>query len=290
MSPSKKTSIIEAIFDARWNSRSKTVSNRQVTLADVAKAIRRHNSQHPKDKLSDRNPANFFKDFIRNKRNANSNWPASVLSRGYTAKQITGENLCFEFVPLAPAQKTAFPLSVYAPSAKTEVHRIQSASMSLASRRLGRSDEAWLIQVLVKLNVIQTHLSVASARPIVQVDLLQTNLKQSRAEIDALFLAVEEGTGEEAGPREVLVTCEAKGMRDDILEDQIIAQVKAVFKMKGTTQSTVIPLAAKAVDRSTIYIAQFGPVSKAEVIEIEGLTLESDGLYELVPPVPGIGE
>ena len=172
----------------------------------------------------------------------------------------------------------------------TQTHRIQSSSMSLASRRLGRSDEAWLIQVLVKLNVIETHLSVASKREIIQVDLLQTNLKQSRAEIDALFLAVEQDGGEGAGPREVLVTCEAKGIRDDILEDQMVAQVKAVFKMKSITQTTIIPLAAKAVGPSTVYIVQFAPIDQSKVSDLESLTLESEALYELVPAVPGIGE
>lgn len=290
MSPSKKTSVIEAIFNSRWNPRTKSLSDPQVTLEVVEEAIRLHNSQHPDQKLSTRNPANFFKDFIRKKSSANSYWPKSVLSHGYTARQVTGKNLCFEFMPLARGQTAAFPVSSYAPTRVTQTHSIQSSSMSLASRRLGRSDEAWLIQVLVKLNVIETHLSVASKREIVQVDLLQTNLKQSRAEIDALFLAVERNGGEGNGTREVLVTCEAKGIRDDILEDQIIAQVKAVFKMRAITQSTVIPLAAKAVGPSKVYIVQFAPVFQSQVSDLESLILESEALYELVPAVPGIGE
>jgi len=159
---SKKTPIIEEIFNSRWDSISKTLSDPLVTLIQVEDAIRNYNEKNQSDTLSTRNPANFLKDFIRKKASANRNWPSSVFERGYTARQVTGGNMCFEFVPIDPGQTEPFPERIIHPSPVAKKHQIQSASMSLASRRLGRKDEAWLIQVLVKLNVIETHLAVSS--------------------------------------------------------------------------------------------------------------------------------
>ena len=99
---------------------------------------------------------------------------------------------------------------------------MESVSLPLASRRLGRGDEPWLIQVVARLRVVESHFSLVSRRSVRQLDLLQLNVKLSGTEIDALFLAQEEvapGVFEE-----VIVTCEAKGIRDDILEDQILKQ------------------------------------------------------------------
>ena len=289
MSPSRKTPVIESLFNARWNPDTSTLSDPYVTLSQVEAAINQYNIVNPNRPLSTRNPANFFKDFIRKKRSANSNWPLSVLQRGYTARQITGENLCFEFTPLDPGQTDPFPLRIYMPSPNAPKHKIQSASMSLASRRLGRSDEAWLIQVLVKLNVIETHLSLSSARPIIQVDLLQTNIKQARTEIDALFLAFEDSVDDDGSYSEILITCEAKGRRDDILEDQIIAQVMAVFRMTAVTQDVVIPIAVKSVGPSEIHVVQFDSILRSEAPDLSELSIRSEAVYQLVPLVPGIG-
>jgi hypothetical protein len=289
MSSSRKTPVIESLFNSRWNSETNALSNPSVTLTQVEAAIVEYNTANPNRTLSTRNPANFFKDFIRKKRSANSNWPPSVLTRGYTARQITGENLCFEFIPLDPDQTEPFPIQIYMPSPDAPKHKVQSASMSLASRRLGRSDEAWLIQVLVKLNVIETHLSLYSAKPIIQVDLLQTNVKQARTEIDALFLAFEASGDDDGLYNEILITCEAKGRRDDILEDQIIAQVTAVFRMTAVTQDEVIPIAVKSVRPSEIHIVQFGSIQRSEAPDLSELSIHREALYELVPQVPGIG-
>jgi hypothetical protein len=290
MSPSRKTAVIESLFNSRWDPKTKSLSDPYVTLSQVEAAIVEYNEANPNLPLSTRNPANFFKDFIRKKRSANSNWPLSIFKRGYTARQVTGENLCFEFIPIDPYQTEPFPIRIYTPSHDAPRHKIQSASMSLASRRLGRSDEAWLIQVLVKLNVIETHLSLYSDRPIIQVDLLQTNVKQARTEIDALFLAFEGSGGDDGSYRELLITCEAKGLRDDILEDQIIAQVLAVFRMTAVTQDVVIPVAVKSVRPSEIHIVQFGSIRRSEASYLSELTIHSEAIYQLVPQVPGIGE
>ncbi len=291
MPKSKKTSVIEALFDARWQGRGKPLRDPVVTLVQVQDAIRKFNRTKPAKKLSTKNPANFLKDFIRKKKSANENWPASVLKRGYTARQTTGEGLCFEFVKLDPGQSEPFPETGVRPSANDPTHRIQSASMPLASRRLGRKDEAWLIQVLSRLHVVETHLALHSTSKFLQIDLLQTNVKLSRAEIDALYLGVEDSPQTpDTQLREVLITCEAKGMGDDILLDQIVAQVKAVFRLKTVKQDVVLPIAAKAIGPSRIFVVQFLPVDRSSAFDLSSVVVGSQAIYELVPTVPGIGK
>jgi hypothetical protein len=286
---SAKTTIIEQLFEARWDEARQTLTNPVVTLGEVVTAIRSYNADHPRARpMSDRNPANFFKDFIRNKARANQNWPASVLARGVTARQVTGASACFEFVPLLQGQTVPFPLNlVPAPTATTPHHRVESVSLPLASRKLGRPDEPWLVQVLVRLRVIETHLSLYSDRRIVQIDHLQMSVKLARSEIDALFLAIEEtGTG---GTREIIVSCEAKGRRDDILEDQVMRQVQAVFGIPGITQDAVIPVVVKAIGRSRVHFVEFEAVSRASATDLQALAVASEAVYEFVPPIPGIG-
>jgi len=292
MPRSRKTQIIEALFNERWQGPGRPLSDATVSLGQVEVAIRLHNEANPTQTLSTKNPANFFKDFIRKKRSANENWPKTVLARGYTARQVTGEGQCFEFVPLEPGQKDPFPVSgIHTPGPGVPIHQLQSASMPLASRRLGRRDEAWLIQVLARLHVVETHLALHSKRPYVQVDLLQTNIKLARTEIDALFLAIEGQSGEpNVAFREVIIACEAKGLRDDVLEDQLVAQVKATFRIADIRQEVVIPMAAKAIAPSRIYMVQFAPVDRKTASGLSTLAVESEAIYELVPPVPGVGK
>jgi len=62
----RKAIIIEQIFDRRWDSGTQSLKRDLVTLRDVSDAIKRFNRKVPKGlkPLSDKNPANFFKDFI----------------------------------------------------------------------------------------------------------------------------------------------------------------------------------------------------------------------------------
>ena len=100
----------------------------------------------------------------------------------------------FEFIPVMPGQTEPFPIT--APPRPQEMipHQTGSVSMPLASRLLGRSDEPWLVQVSVRLHIIETYFALFSSRKaaIRQVDHLQNALKLRRTEIDALFLGVEE--------------------------------------------------------------------------------------------------
>ncbi len=286
-----KTDVVEQIFQKLWSDSTGQLSRNTVTLSDVQEAIREYNRAHPESKrLSDRNPANFFKDFIRNRERANKNWPKSVLERGFTAQQLTGRNACFEFVPLPEGQKTPFPNKIPDPTPQDALYKVESASLPLASRRLGRKDEPWLIQVLVRLRVMETHLSVHSPRRnrVVQVDHLQMSVKQRETEIDALFLVVERD--ERDSTHEIILCCEAKGRRDDILEDQALRQAKAVFKMEGVTQDTVIPVVAKAFAPSKIFIVEFAALTRADADKTDALTIASRAVYELLPAVPGIGK
>lgn len=285
-----KPEIIEALFKERFDSSRKVLKNPLITLSDISRAIREYNAKHPKDKpLSDRNPANFFKDFVRNRRRANANWPKSVFVAGYTARQITGENRCFEFVPAAPGAEVPFtPDLIPGPSDSTHRHDVETTSMPLASRRLGRSDEPWLVQVLVRQRVIEAHFAFESTRKVVQLDHLQMSVKLAKSEVDALFLAVEDIGGGKT--QELIVSCEAKGRKDDILHDQIVAQVKAVARMKGVTQELILPLAVKAILPSEVYLIEFQAIRRDEAEDIEALTIASSAVYRLVPTVPGIGK
>ena len=102
------------------------------------------------------------------------------------------------------------------------------------------------------------------------------------------FSSVEEING--GRTQEVIVCCEAKGRSDDILEDQMLSQVEAVFGSRGITQDFVIPMAIKALAPSEVWVLEFDTVARSEVTSRRPLAIVSDAIYEFVPPVPGIGE
>ena len=284
--PSYKTEVIKRLFDGRWRSGVAPLTDPLVTLDDVQAGIRAYNKRHGTER-SDRNPANFFKDFVRNRDSANRNWPPSVLGRGYTARQSTGGGDAFVFVPLAPGQTEAFPVDrIPAPTDETPRHAIQSVSLPLASRKLGRDEETWLTQVLVRLHVIETHLSVYSPREFEQVDHLQMSMKLRRAEVDSVYLALERGEG--SAPQSFLVTCEAKGGSDDILEDQLLAQTRSAAGLV-VDFDYVLPMAAKVIRGTGIQVVEFAAVERGEAAEVADLEIVSHVLYRLSPPVPGIG-
>jgi hypothetical protein len=285
--PSRKTTVIEQIFRERYNEETGEIGNRLVMLAEVSEAIRRYNRSNPTRQLSVNNPANFFKDFVRRRTRANKNWPEYVLSKGFTGRQVARESACFEFLPLLPGQEMAFPPVHFAgPSVTTPRHGIESVSMPVASRRLGRRDEAWLIQVVVRLRIVEAHFALVSRRKITQVDLLQLNVKLSKSEIDALFLVQEEMSNGQV--EEVLVTCEAKTGSDDILESQILAQARAALSMGSSAHPHVIPLAVKSVGDSDVYVVEFEEVDGETATQFDALVVACDSLFEIRPPVPGI--
>jgi hypothetical protein len=108
----------------------------------------------------------------------------------------------------------------------------------------------------------------------------------SGTEIDALFLAQERLPNGEF--EEVIITCEAKVGRDDILEDQILKQAHAPFRMKQIKQDRVIPIAVKCVAPSTIFVVEFNELTREGHAGVDSLTVASDSLFEIKPPVPGV--
>lgn len=285
MSPSKKLSIIEKLFFDKWNAQTQSFKGSPiVTLKEIGDAIRWHNKQNPDDKLSDRNPANFFKDFIRNRASANANWPQSVWQEKYTARQTTGGGNVFEFIKAPTDQSEPFPSFVhtYPRDPNAPRHSLQSVSLPILARLFGQQHETWLTQVAVQLYLIETHLAFQSDE-FLHVSHLQSGIKQANTEIDALYL------GEKHNGDELVITVEAKGRRDDILEEQILAQVHSVLRMpKLTGKKAVLPMAMKIIGTSLIYIVTYHEIPFKNPIPNALSGIASEAIYELRPPVPGI--
>jgi hypothetical protein len=172
------------------------------------------------------------------------------------------------------------------PTPETPIHPITSAVLPLASRRLGRSDEPWLIQVAVRLRIVETHLSLFSplAARVVMVDHLQNSVKLRGSEIDAIFLVTEQLEEEQ---RELIATCEVKVRREDLTMDQVLRQPSEMFGLMPELDR-VLPLAIRSVGESRLHLTEFAVVSRDEIAELDELAIVRDVLYELRPPVPGI--
>jgi hypothetical protein len=277
-----KTWVFSELFNERWDAVTKTLRDPIVTLRDIQAKIQAYNREAPRA-VSDRNPANFFKDFVRRIDLANVQWPGSVLECGYTAIQMTGGGKAFQFVPLAPGQTE--PFLKLRPPADLVPMFVQTLSIQPLARQLGRREETWLMQVAAKLNIIETHLALHSSakNELVHVELLQLGIKQNLAEIDGLYLGHDErGNG-------ILIPVEAK-VRDDIYPSQVYAQAEALCNMRGLQNRNIrriIPMAIKVTDRATVYVVEFPSVDFAG----EAISQQepySQSAYVLVPPVSGI--
>ncbi len=280
---SEKPRVIEFLFEQRWDPTTRALANPLVSSDDVVRAIEHCNARDGST-LSTRNPANFMKDIVRG-HGASANWPQSVLDRGFTGKQVMGEGLVFEFVPLLAGQMEAFP-DKYRPSQDTPIVKVQSVSIPLAAKKLGRSDEAWLIQVALQLRLIETHLATQSSIGFLEITHLQMSVKLRKTEIDALLWAQCEPR-QRGKLRQALITCEAKRREGRVLEDQIRNQVAAAFEVPEI--DLVVPIALRAWNAPRgVYIVEFRAFRRSESEGRLELELASDGLYELVPNVKGI--
>ncbi|RII27337.1 MAG: hypothetical protein CXR31_08825 [Geobacter sp.] len=295
---SKKTEVIRNIFNDLWDEKAKKLTRDVVTKDDIADAIRGINAKasSPKAKLSVSNPANFFKDFVRSSISANKNWPDDVFKRGYTAEQKTGKGDVFRFISLVTGQKTPFVESVasYPKLGAAEEFKVQSLSLPVVTRLMGRRDEAWLLQIAVKLRLIESHLAFCSEHDFEFVDHLQNGLKLRNAEIDSLFY------GKTKHGDIMIITVEAKNKKDDILETQILSQVKSVQGMAniknnkkefldGSKTLQVLPMAMKIVGDSKIYMAEYQPIlfDGPEPL-LKDLVLRKESFGTLSPEVPGV--
>lgn len=277
---SLKTEVVERLFDKHWDESTQTLRQSLMSLEDVAQAIRECNKINGTS-LSDRNPANFMKDLMRGA-NASNNWPASVAARRYTAYQRTGDGDVFEFVPYRDDQTEPFP-DVFKTREDAPRYPVQSISLPLVTKMLGRSDETWLVQTAINLRVVETHFAVAASFPLIELSHLQMGIKLRQTEIDALFLGK---IGEIDNPESVIVTCEAKHYKDPIIPTQIINQVQAAFT--ETKVSIVIPIGLRAIRNVGFYVTEFEAVRREDASSLDQLRLAADAIYELRPPVKGI--
>lgn len=282
MTRSQKTQVIEYLFKKYWNIESGNLDKTLMSLDDVADGIRACN-RISGGNLSDRNPANFMKDLLRGA-NTSSNWPKIVAEHRFTGVQRTGAGECFEFIPYKDGQTEPFPDRFkFRPDAPR--YPVQSISVPLITKSLGRSDETWLIQTAINLRVVETHFSIASDFPILELFHLQMGIKLRSTEIDALFLGK---TGDPRNPEPVLITCEAKQAKDPFIPSQIVNQVKAAFNDTDTNVDIVIPIGLRTVPRVGFYLTEFAAIYRAEAEDLDDLKLVKDAIYELHPPVKGI--
>jgi hypothetical protein len=277
---SLKTEVVEYLFGKHWDASTGTLTKSLISLDEVADAIRQTNAGRPK-KLKANNPANFMKDLLRGA-HASKNWPETVAVRRYMGVQRTGDGECFEFVPYASGQTEPFP-DKFPVRNTAKRYAVQSLSLPLATKTLGRSDETWLIQTAVNLRIVETHFSVEAAFPLLEVSHLQMGIKLRSTEIDALFLGK---IGDWKNPTSVLITCEAKQAKDRFIESQIIHQVQAAFAT--TDVETVVPIGLRAVRGVGFYLIEFAAVQRIDADQLDELTLASDAIYELRPKVKGV--
>lgn len=288
---SDKLVVIEAI----WAALQAEGSGRMVVFFDdVLNAIDHCNKVDGKSR-SAKNPANFMKDLIRTD-HASQNWPSSLSKARMGARQRVGANRVFEFQPYSTHQTEPFP-NVHMPVPGATPKVLQSLSIPLASKALGRRDESWLIQIVVALNVLEHHFAVHAAH-IKELVHLQTGVKLFGSEVDGLF----RGTVEKDGERtHVLITCEAKQEGERILEHQIVRQIGAAYASVRNSVpeeelaiSAIIPVAIKAIPpEGDIYVVAFEEWSPGDAEAEENAQKEllpvSTGLYRLSPPVLGVG-
>jgi hypothetical protein len=265
---SQKTLVIEEVFFERYDAKTGTLSDDIVTLEQVSKAIRMWGGG-----LSDRNPANFMKDIVRSP-SRNRVFPDAVVKAGWTARQDPGKGRCFRFLELPVGQLTAFLTNDPAPALVANPHPVQSLSLPPASRAFGRADETWLTHVVTNLDIVHTHLGLHSPLELKGVELLQSNVKLGEAEIDALYLGVLESE------ENFLISCEMKGMREVLDEDQIERGAARVAATSGA--DFVVPMGIKTLAGGLVWIVEFDP-------GLPPLRKVSEGVYRLRPPVQGIG-
>lgn len=283
---SQKTKVVEHLWQT-LTAQGRTI----VTSDDIREAIAFCVDTYGVKLKKNSNPFNFMKDLMRGM-SANANWPDALKKARITARQTMGDGSIMEFIPYPAGQQTPF-ITRFEPGSDLVAEPLQSISIPLTTKSLGRDDESWLVQVAVNLNVVEHHLGTKSPLDFRELTHLQVAVKfGASSEVDSLYWGVvQPSQGEQYN---VMVTCEAKRSKDPILEDQIVRQIRATFKSVaplGLNVATVVPIAIKSLKGSSIYVVEFEPWSKddAEDMQKEDLVVASRGLYQLSPPVPGVG-
>lgn len=70
--------------------------------------------------------------------------------------QRTGTGDAFEFIRFNAGQTEPFPDSFRMPD-NPPTYPVQSLSLPIVTKRLGRRDESWLIQTAVNLRIVESH-------------------------------------------------------------------------------------------------------------------------------------
>lgn len=296
---SKKTEVFGILYEMAKARGEPLV----VTSDDVRAALAQRNKSHPKEKkLGVGNPANFLKDFIRHS-TCNTNWPEELKSERITARQRYGNKQVLEFVPYRSGDCEPFP-DRYEPGRGIRVIAIESLSIPSTARALGRTDEPWLIQVVVNQRIAHTHFATVSKLPVSDFTHLQMSVK-TQPEIDALFVATIDRGGDLI---HALVTCEAKQMGERMLEDQIREQVRQAFRIAkrlppSAAIEAVVPIVVRVVKYDVrkcsvrgIYFLEFEMVMRKEFEEHYSgedlfampLRAKSKALYVMKPTIAGV--
>lgn len=281
MRESQKPIVIERIFYRLYDPATRTLKRTVVRMKDVKDAIRWCSKNHGIS-LSDRNPANFIKDVIRGA-GASNMWPKGLKQLRWTCRQTPGDGNVFEFIRYAKGQTDPFPTR-FGYHTKARRYRVQTLSIPLASKALGRNDETYLIQVAVKLGIVETHFALRSPIDVQELSHLQTGIKLGKAEIDSLFVATYRDA--DGAEKRLAITCEAKKKGQRILDEQLVRQVKAAFRIMPEID-LVVPI-AMAAEKGGIYIVEFKAVGRSALNDFDDIELQSDAFYELCPPIRGI--
>lgn len=284
MAVSKKPIIIERIFDTLYDQTTQKFSRTLVTAEDVQEA-KRYCAEHYGIKLKlDSNPFNFMKDIVRG-RGASKMWPQRLKDLQIGGVQRTGDGAIFEFVHGIEGALDSLDED-FTPTPLTPSFPVQSLSLPLASKALGRTDESWLLQVAVNLRIIESHFANATGSQIEALELthLQMDIKLRKVQIDALFRALHAVSGGKQS--EVLITVEAKQGNQRILTEQIGRQVIAAFE--STDTDLVIPVAIAAIRNKGIYVVEFAAVTRESLGEFSVPTFHRDAMFVLQPKVKGI--
>ncbi|WP_280171111.1 hypothetical protein [Agrobacterium pusense] len=285
MPKSYKPAVIQRIFDVLTDPKTGELSRTVVYSSDIQDAKRYCNETFGSNIKLDSNPYNFMKDLVRGQ-GAIKMWPEGVRQRGWTGEQRTGGGAVFEFVPLCESQPDKLDLD-FKPRSSTPEYEVQSLSLAMAAKALGRNDESWLLQVCVNLRIIETHLAVGDDQQFQmdEVSHLQMDIKLRKVQIDALFLATLVAVPT-LNTSHALVTVEAKQGNQRILSEQIARQVVAAFA--GSDINIVIPIAVAALRGKGVYVAEFKAIHRDELSSFTHPELHRDAIFKLMPPVKGI--
>lgn len=285
---SEKTQVIEWIFfNRKFDATTGDLAEPVVTMDDVNEGIAATGAKLKPGS----NRANFWKDLTRDgAKGLNRNWPGPVFQQGFTGRDAIGRGAgaVFMFVRVVPGQAKPFA-DDDAFDDQLPIIRLQSLSMPQAMKALGRSGENWHAQVADRLNVVSSFFALCSPRNVPprsvrEVNFLQTGIKMKGGETDAAFSML-------ADDGQWLVSAEVKGRREQFNHSQIArSSYWLESSVRGAKPPTlrdvvgVIPLGIKVVGRSTLWVVEFEAVSDP----VAPLVKVAEGLFELVPHVPGI--